>query len=105
MKKKKQIYILIIFLALVMLIIGIILNFKSKTPKLIDNNTPELEAKYSIDDAKLELNKLYKIDTGLLEYIGEEDSFYIFEISCDKKTVRYKFDKNTGIINTSTIFG
>ena len=68
MNNKKKIYIALAILAIIILGIGIILNFTSNQKQPIKS---DYTAKYSLNDAIIELNKLYNashsIDNLILE--------------------------------------
>lgn len=102
MNNKKKIYIALAILAIIILGIGIILNFTSNNEKqpAKSNST----AKYSLNDAIIELNKLYDLKGYSLNLITETKEEYVFQVVVQNKTNIYKFNKNTGEVKTSTKF-
>lgn len=102
MNNKKKIYIALAILAIIILGIGIILNFTSNNEKqpAKSNST----AKYSLNDAIIELNKLYDLKGYSLNLVTETKEEYVFQVVMQNKTSIYKFNKNTGEIKTSTKF-
>lgn len=102
MNNKKKIYIALAVLAIIILGIGIILNFTSNNEKqpAKSNST----AKYSSNDAIVELNKLYNLKGYSLNLVTETKEEYVFQVVMQNKTSIYKFNKNTGEVKTSTKF-
>ena len=102
MNNKKKIYIALAILAIIILGIGIILNFTSNNEKqpAKSNST----AKYSLNDAIIELNKLYDLKGYSLNLVTETKEEYVFQVVMQNKTNIYKFNKNTGEVKTSTKF-
>ena len=101
MNNKKKIYIALAVLAIIILGIGIILNFTSNQKQPIKSDyTP----KYSLNDAIIELNKLYDLKGYSLNLITETKEEYVFQVEMQNKTNIYKFNKNTGEVKTSTKF-
>lgn len=102
MNNKKKIYIALAILAIIILGIGIILNFTSNNEKqpAKSNST----AKYSLNDAIVELNKLYNLKGYSLNLVTETKEEYVFQVVVQNKTTIYKFNKNTGEVKTSTKF-
>ena len=102
MNNKKKIYIALAILAIIILGIGIILNFTSNNEKqpAKSNST----AKYSLNDAIIELNKLYDLKGYSLNLVTETKEEYVFQVEMQNKTNIYKFNKNTGEVKTSTKF-
>ena len=102
MNNKKKIYIALAILAIIILGIGIILNFTSNNEKqpAKSNST----AKYSLNEAIIELNKLYDLKGYSLNLITETKEEYVFQVEMQNKTTIYKFNKNTGEVKTSTKF-
>lgn len=102
MNNKKKIYIALAILAIIILGIGIILNFTSNNEKqpAKSNST----AKYSLNEAIIELNKLYDLKGYSLNLVTETKEEYVFQVVMKNKTSIYKFNKNTGEVKTSTKF-
>lgn len=102
MNNKKKIYIALAVLAIIILGIGIILNFTSNNEKqpAKSNST----AKYSLNEAIIELNKLYDLKGYSLNLVTETKEEYVFQVVVQNKTTIYKFNKNTGEVKTSTKF-
>lgn len=102
MNNKKKIYIALAVLAIIILGIGIILNFTSNNEKqpAKSNST----AKYSLNEAIIELNKLYDLKGYSLNLVTETKEEYVFQVVMQNKTNIYKFNKNTGEVKTSTKF-
>lgn len=102
MNNKKKIYIALAILAIIILGIGIILNFTSNNEKqpAKSNST----AKYSLNEAIIELNKLYDLKGYSLNLVTETKEEYVFQVVVQNKTTIYKFNKNTGEVKTSTKF-
>ena len=102
MNNKKKIYIALAILAIIILGIGIILNFTSHNDKqpAKSNST----AKYSLNEAIIELNKLYDLKGYSLNLVTETKEEYVFQVVVQNKTTIYKFNKNTGEVKTSTKF-
>lgn len=102
MNNKKKIYIALAILAIIILEIGIILNFTSNNEKqpAKSNST----AKYSLNEAIIELNKLYDLKGYSLNLVTETKEEYVFQVVMQNKTSIYKFNKNTGEVKTSTKF-
>ena len=102
MNNKKKIYIALAILAIIILGIGIILNFTSNNEKqpAKSNST----AKYSLNEAIIELNKLYDLKGYSLNLVTETKEDYVFQVVVQNKTTIYKFNKNTGEVKTSTKF-
>lgn len=102
MNNKKKIYIALAILAIIILGIGIILNFTSNNEKqpAKSNST----AKYSLNEAIIELNKLYDLKGYSLNLVTETKEEYVFQVVLQNKTNIYKFNKNTGEVKTSTKF-
>lgn len=102
MNNKKKIYIALAILAIIILGIGIILNFTSNNEKqpAKSNST----AKYSLNEAIIELNKLYDLKGYSLNLVTETKEEYVFQVVMQNKTNIYKFNKNTGEVKTSTKF-
>ncbi len=102
MNNKKKIYIALAILAIIILGIGIILNFTSNNEKqpAKSNST----AKYSLNEAIIELNKLYDLKGYSLNLVTETKEEYVFQVVMQNKTSIYKFNKNTGEVKTSTKF-
>ena len=101
MNNKKKIYIALAILAIIILGIGIILNFTSNQKQPIKSNST---AKYSSNDAIIELNKLYDLKGYSLNLVTETKEEYVFQVEMQNKTNIYKFNKNTGEVKTSTKF-
>lgn len=101
MNNKKKIYIALAILAIIILRIGIILNFTSNQKQPIKS---DYTAKYSLNDAIIELNKLYDLKGYSLNLITETKEEYVFQVEMQNKTNIYKFNKNTGEVKTSTKF-
>lgn len=102
MNNKKKIYIALAILAIIILGIGIILNFTSNNEKqpAKSNST----AKYSLNEAIIELNKLYDLKGYSLNLVTETKEEYVFQVVMQNKTNIYKFNKNTGEVKASTKF-
>ena len=102
MNNKKKIYIALAILAIIILGLGIILNFTSNNEKqpAKSNST----AKYSLNEAIIELNKLYDLKGYSLNLVTETKEEYVFQVVVQNKTTIYKFNKNTGEVKTSTKF-
>ena len=78
-----------------------ILNFTSNQKQPIKSDST---AKYSLNDAIIELNKLYDLKGYSLNLITETKEEYVFQVEMQNKTNIYKFNKNTGEVKTSTKF-
>jgi len=101
MNNKKKIYIALAILAIIILGIGIILNFTSNQKQPIKSAST---AKYSLNEAIIELNKLYDLKGYSLNLVTETKEEYVFQVVMQNKTNIYKFNKNTGEVKTSTKF-
>lgn len=102
MNNKKKIYIALAILAIIILGIGIILNFTSNNEKQPTKSNST--AKYNSNDAIVELNKLYNLKGYSLNLVTETKEEYVFQVVVQNKTSIYKFNKNTGEVKTSTKF-
>lgn len=101
MNNKKKIYIALAILAIIIFGIGIILNFTSNQKQPIKSAST---AKYSLNEAIIELNKLYDLKGYSLNLVTETKEEYVFQVVMQNKTNIYKFNKNTGEVKTSTKF-
>ena len=101
MKNKKNIYIALAVLAIIKLGIGKILNITSNQKQPIKSDST---AKYSLNEAIIELNKLYDLKGYSLNLVTETKEEYVFQVVMQNKTSIYKFNKNTGEVKTSTKF-
>lgn len=102
MNNKKKIYITLVILSIIILVTGIILNFKTNKK---ETNKITTTAKYSKNDAIVELNKIYDFKGYTLNFITETNEEYVFQVVIKNETNTYKFNKNTAEIKVSTTFG